>query len=737
MLATFPPLEFSYTIAKENPWWISEKYDGIRCCWNNRQKKLYARSGVEIALSSELSILFPRIMLDSEAWFGRGLFRESRHFLQPSNLLNLTSFRVVAFDDPSPDLNGIAFEKRYGSLLAATNSEHPFIIVPSQCKCINRKHLTKSIQFAIEKGAEGIIARKPKSLYEHGKSLSLVKLKASRDKEALVVRTSTKSVTLQLPEGLQFDVDRENIKRRVYPIPGDVVTFSYRNYVNSLPVFAQVLKIRTDVSWPDILLSHARQAPNVNALSDVSTQIITSAPKTYGSYVHAKRKKIRRYFETIAKEKGIDPLVPEAWYSFSPHHFKEFKGAMSLLSLFGGSVVNALTYLFPEIGLDPFKFEYFYYSFWNKVENRRAFFENLAQDLGFDPLISENWYPFTIANINNKRARDILRSHYESSLPRAVMHLFPEVKCLKRKFAQVPRNYYPRLILDKFAKAQGFDPLVGSNWRFWDQEKFVANCKHAETVLLRYKSFHDALVDSYPDARLDFVPTRKRSSYWENSANRKLFFDEFAKSQNFDPLVRENWYSVTRETILQHDGGVTVLKYYQNLRDALTQIYPHIGLDFTYKFRKGSKAQEFYSQKSFFDAFAKKSSFDPLHADNWYSVSRDRIAAVPGGNAILSEHSSLPKALAHVYPDIGLNVRKFKSLKNFWNNEAHRRDFFIDFAKRKKFDPLVPENWYSCSFWDIQNHEKATSVLHYYHGNFKTALIHLFPNIGLDPSKFV
>lgn len=38
-------------------------------------------------------------------------------------------------------------------------------------------------------------------------------------------------------------------------------------------------------------------------------------------------------------------------------------------------------------------------------------------------------------------------------------------------------NYYPRLILDKFAKAQSFDPLVASNWYSWNQEKFVEHCE--------------------------------------------------------------------------------------------------------------------------------------------------------------------------------------------------------------------------------------------------------------------
>jgi hypothetical protein len=32
---------------------------------------------------------------------------------------------------------------------------------------------------------------------------------------------------------------------------------------------------------------------------------------------------------------------------------------------------------------------------------------------------------------------------------------------------------------------------------------------------------------------------------------RRKFFDEFAKSKNFNPLDAENWYSITKAQILQ------------------------------------------------------------------------------------------------------------------------------------------------------------------------------------------
>lgn len=43
MLASFPPdsAKFSADIDPENPWWIGEKYDGVRACWNSSEQQLY------------------------------------------------------------------------------------------------------------------------------------------------------------------------------------------------------------------------------------------------------------------------------------------------------------------------------------------------------------------------------------------------------------------------------------------------------------------------------------------------------------------------------------------------------------------------------------------------------------------------------------------------------------------------------------------------------------------------
>lgn len=41
--------------------------------------------------------------------------------------------------------------------------------------------------------------------------------------------------------------------------------------------------------------------------------------------------------------------------------------------------------------------------FWSIPNNRRKFFDIIAQRLGFDPLIPENWYSFDKSEVNNEK----------------------------------------------------------------------------------------------------------------------------------------------------------------------------------------------------------------------------------------------------------------------------------------------------------------------------------------------
>lgn len=87
--------------------------------------------------------------------------------------------------------------------------------------------------------------------------------------------------------------------------------------------------------------------------------------------------------------------------------------------------------------------------------------------------------------------------------------------------------------------------------------------------------------------------------------------------------------------------------------------------------------------------------------------------------------NSIRKALVHLFPDIQFDKNKISlsmpsmffqcidlcliiDLEHHWTDPSNRKQFFLDFAKAKGFDPYNPESWYTVSSADIA----ATKVLH-------------------------
>jgi hypothetical protein len=39
-------------------------------------------------------------------------------------------------------------------------------------------------------------------------------------------------------------------------------------------------------------------------------------------------------------------------------------------------------------------------------------------------------------------------------------------------------------------------------------------------------------------------------NYWQDATHRREFFDKLASKKGFDPLIPDNWYSLSKETII-------------------------------------------------------------------------------------------------------------------------------------------------------------------------------------------
>lgn len=229
MAPSFPPYHFDKLNTSE--WWIGEKYDGVRCFWNSNQKMTYTRSGNYVDLPNNFSLLLPSVNMDCEIWFGRGEYLAACTFARHFTLTYLPMLRLLSFDIPSNSLRTL-YEQRYFQLVTNIAAGHPFIILASRAV---HKSIFLMVQSVISGSGEGIIMQKRESLYECGRSLSLLKIKvASGDADGVVVGVGLdKSLQLKIPNGTTFTVTTDRIHVTPLPSIGDIVSFSYETKVLS------------------------------------------------------------------------------------------------------------------------------------------------------------------------------------------------------------------------------------------------------------------------------------------------------------------------------------------------------------------------------------------------------------------------------------------------------------------------------------------------------------------------
>jgi hypothetical protein len=112
--------------------------------------------------------------------------------------------RVVAFDVASSTTFHLPFEKRYRKLLQGVPPDHLFLVSPSlspspspllswliiksfddsnipaiRILCEDQQTLSTFLTWILDDAGEGAVLRRPASLYEHGRSSDLLKLKVT------------------------------------------------------------------------------------------------------------------------------------------------------------------------------------------------------------------------------------------------------------------------------------------------------------------------------------------------------------------------------------------------------------------------------------------------------------------------------------------------------------------------------------------------------------------------------
>lgn len=254
-----PPLLLAHSWDNEQDltgWFMSEKLDGVRAYWTG--SGFVSRNGNQFFAPAWFTEGFPATPLDGELWIGRKKFQQTVSIVRRQDAGDLWK-RVlyVVFDSPAV---GGTFENRLRAIRASdVEYAAPQIRVLYQAICDGTDNLRAELARVERVGGEGLMLRQPDSLYETGRSSTLLKVKTFHDADAIVVahlpgkgrhRGRLGALLVALANGTQFCVGTgfSDAQRKRPPVIGSTITFRYQELTDGgAPRFPSFVRERREV----------------------------------------------------------------------------------------------------------------------------------------------------------------------------------------------------------------------------------------------------------------------------------------------------------------------------------------------------------------------------------------------------------------------------------------------------------------------------------------------------------
>ena len=236
-------------------WWISEKLDGVRAYWNGTQ--FLSRQGNLFHAPDWFIEQLPNAPLDGELWLARKSFQRTVSIVRRQDKSDLwRELKYFVFDAPAIS---DPFERRLTALRDLfSNQPTEFARILEQEPCRDEEHLREELERIEALGGEGLMLRQPGSLYEAGRSSTLLKVKRFHDAEAVVLehlpgagrQRGLGALAVQLSDGTQFSVGTgfSDAQRENPPAIGSTITFRYQELTDGgVPRFPSFVRVRSDV----------------------------------------------------------------------------------------------------------------------------------------------------------------------------------------------------------------------------------------------------------------------------------------------------------------------------------------------------------------------------------------------------------------------------------------------------------------------------------------------------------
>jgi DNA ligase-1 len=247
-------------------WLSSYKLDGVRAWWDG--EKFWSRLGNQYHAPQWFKDLMPKgVILDGELFAGNGRFQETVSIVRKLNPVDSEwkNIKFMVFDMPK---HGGPFEDRILALAKLIREEYQgYYVSKDERNChidiLEHDHVKDNkharewhLALAEKYGYEGIMLRKPGSMYEEGRSHTLLKVKSFKDCEVTVTgyekgkgkhKGRTGALVCKMDDGTQVSVgtgltDKE---RENPPSIGSKITVRYQELTkDGVPRFPSFVSAR-------------------------------------------------------------------------------------------------------------------------------------------------------------------------------------------------------------------------------------------------------------------------------------------------------------------------------------------------------------------------------------------------------------------------------------------------------------------------------------------------------------
>ncbi|GBE03857.1 DNA ligase [bacterium BMS3Abin09] len=239
-------------------WLMSEKFDGVRGYWDG--EKLLSKNGIPFNPHVDFIKNLPDFPIEGEIWGGHNTFEKTSGIVRKQKTHNgWLDLKFAVFDVPGA-AGGIEERLNIARQWFRENPSH-YAFVITQKKVRDIGHLKEELLRVEEMGGEGLIVRKPDTLYTKGRSPEILKVKSYYDMEAVVIDHIDGegrnlgilgSLLVELPDKTRFKIGTGfSDEERKYPPPvGSTITFKYYGFYKSgVPRFPSFLRRIIPVSF--------------------------------------------------------------------------------------------------------------------------------------------------------------------------------------------------------------------------------------------------------------------------------------------------------------------------------------------------------------------------------------------------------------------------------------------------------------------------------------------------------